>query len=157
MKNKTSNCLNGLCMSKTLIILFIFSFSLTSLNGQAIGQTKAYLIKKLETCKITKNVDVFLVIDCDGIETAFLFDENGLCYVHTFEVLTTDWNEMQVDLMWNNAECLGKSTAPSPKILNLYLDVLVYSDKQFDYFFYNSDFNGNKETIVKAVSLRKHK
>lgn len=143
-------------MVKSIGFTFLLFLCNIKANSQTLGQTKVYLIKEFETCKIIKNLPDFLAMECDGIETSFLFDENHLSKVHQFELLVSDWNDLQVKLMWNDAKCIGKSIAPSPKKENMKLNVLIYSDDQYDYYFFDSDFDGNKDALVKSVAIKKH-
>ena len=122
-------------MKFSISFLFFLLFNL-SIKAQYLGQTKAYLIKQYETCKIVKNLDDYLLMDCEGIETLFVFDKNGLCTVHEIELYISDWNQLQITLIWNGATCPSKSVGPSPKNNNVKSDVIIYIHAGVDYFFY---------------------
>jgi len=144
-----------ICKKRIAVFVF-FLLSLTINHAQTIGQTKAYLIKQNETCKIVQNTDLWLVLNCDGLEQVFTFDEDKLCKVHFFELLVSDWNSMQVEMLKGGSKYVGKSVAPLIKGKNETANVLIYSDDKFDFFFYLTDFDGNEAGDIKSVSVRKH-
>jgi len=134
-------------MSRIIICAFIFFLCAFSVKAQYVGQSRTYIIKQFPTCKIIKNLSEQLSFDCDGLEVLCYLDKNDLCVFQGMEVLSSDWNILQVSLVWNNASCATKSKQPSLSSTvssPIEQEVIFYTQKDKTFYFFDCDFQGNK-------------
>ncbi len=141
-------------MIKQVIFPLLFSLCYISATAQ-IGQTKAYIIKKNELCKIIKNNDTFIKFNCEGSNQIFQF-ETGLCTILFIELPVSNWNAYQIDLLRDNLKYYGKFAFPSPENPDLETDGFMYSDGYYDWVFYDCNIHGDKKAEFKVVSQFKH-
>lgn len=134
-------------MLRILLIAFLFSLCYVPAKAQYVGQSRTYVIKQFPTCKITKNDSEQLSFDCNGLEVMCYLDKSDLCIFQGMEVLASDWNSLQVSLVWNNASCATKDKMPSLSSTvsaPVEQDVVVYKQKEKTFYFFDCDFQGNK-------------
>ncbi len=134
-------------MFRILLFAFLVSLCYLPVKAQYVGQSRTYIIKQFSTCKITKNNSEELSFDCNGFEVMCYLDNNDLCIFQGMEVLASDWNNLQVSLVWNNASCAEKSKMPSLSSIvsaPIEQDVVVYKQKEKTFYFFDCDFQGNK-------------
>ena len=120
-----------------------------------IGQTKAYIIKKNELCKIVNNTDTYIKFNCEGSNQIFQF-ENGLCAILFVEVPVSIWDEYQIDFLRKELKYYGKHSFPSPQNAELETDGFLYSDGYYDWIFYDCNILGDKKAEFKVISQFKH-
>jgi hypothetical protein len=134
-------------MLRTLLFAFLLSFCYVPAKAQYVGQSRTYIIKQFPACKITKNISEHLQFDCDGLEVLCYLDNNDLCIFQGMEVRASDWNNLQVSLVWNNASCAEKSKMPilsSTVSSPIEQEVMVYKQREKTFYFFDCDFQGNK-------------
>ena len=81
-------------------------------------------------------------------------DENDLSIFQGMEVLTSDWNELQVALIWNNAPCATKDNVPLLSAMGsgtMKVDAIYYQQKDKVYYFFDCDLQGKKGEIKSWV------
>jgi hypothetical protein len=134
----------------TILILFILIGEFA--YAQLLGQSKAYILKENELCKIEASFDNFLAFECNGYDEFYSF-ENGYCISLGIEVPEMVWLKMQVEIIKNGGKYL-KSVAEAP--LGTTAGTApgsMYNDGRILYTFIEADTDGNGDSGTKLILM----